>query len=212
MGTFLLLFLLAFPASGQNEGKWYNVEVLIFKRQTASLASENWQSNLRLAYPQRYQYLQSSSAADFSLLPKDALQLGGYNYTLRRSEDYRVLFHKAWKQQMQGKSSAPGIIISGGNTVGSNHKELEGYIKIHIARYLHVITDLWFALDDNPLLPAKPGSASPITENGFANRYSGNNSDAAVARFQESRRMRSKELHYIDHPLGGVLVLITPIE
>jgi len=29
---------------------------------------------------------------------------------------------------------------------------------------------------------------------------------------QEHRRMRSRELHYLDHPLFGVLVLITPYE
>jgi hypothetical protein len=35
-----------------------------------------------------------------------------------------------------------------------------------------------------------------------------------VKRFElhQSRRMRSKTLHYIDHPLYGVLLLITPYE
>jgi hypothetical protein len=28
----------------------------------------------------------------------------------------------------------------------------------------------------------------------------------------ESRRMRSKELHYLDHPVLGVLLLVTPYE
>ncbi len=30
-------------------------------------------------------------------------------------------------------------------------------------------------------------------------------------RLQDSRKMRSKEIHYIDHPMMGVLVLITPV-
>jgi hypothetical protein len=30
-------------------------------------------------------------------------------------------------------------------------------------------------------------------------------------RLQSKRRMRSKEIHYIDHPMMGVLVLITPV-
>lgn len=32
-----------------------------------------------------------------------------------------------------------------------------------------------------------------------------------IALFNEKRRMRSKELHYIDHPLMGLLIIITPV-
>ena len=31
-------------------------------------------------------------------------------------------------------------------------------------------------------------------------------------RIEAERRMRSKEIHYFDHPLIGVLILITPEE
>ena len=34
----------------------------------------------------------------------------------------------------------------------------------------------------------------------------------AYAELNESRRMRSNELHYIDHPLIGVLINIEPID
>ena len=33
-----------------------------------------------------------------------------------------------------------------------------------------------------------------------------------VIPMKQSRRMRSKELHYIDHPMLGILVRVTPIE
>ena len=40
----------------------------------------------------------------------------------------------------------------------------------------------------------------------------GSEVDATQFRMQQSRRLRSKEVHYIDHPLFGLIVLITPYE
>jgi hypothetical protein len=34
----------------------------------------------------------------------------------------------------------------------------------------------------------------------------------AYFELNESRRMRSKELHYLDHPAMGIIVKITPVE
>ena len=33
-----------------------------------------------------------------------------------------------------------------------------------------------------------------------------------ITTLREKRRMRSEELHYIDHPILGLLIFITPIE
>ena len=32
------------------------------------------------------------------------------------------------------------------------------------------------------------------------------------ARIQQSRRMRSNELHYVDHPMLGLVVKVIPVE
>ena len=36
--------------------------------------------------------------------------------------------------------------------------------------------------------------------------------DSGRFRFTSHRRMRSNEIHYMDHPMFGVLILITPLE
>jgi len=109
---------------------------------------------------------------------------------------------------MDRESKTPSIVISGGQSVGG-HRELEGTIKIHIARYLHLTTDLWLTQGSKetnltwPSVPTRPGSSST--------KASYNLTSYPVATLRERRRMRSKELHYIDHPLMGVLILFTPI-
>jgi hypothetical protein len=228
LSVLLLIGLYTQPVQAQNEGRWYNVEVLVFKRQgNEATTSENWRNTIELAYPESYRYLKAATSGSFSLLPQNTHQLGGYNYTLRRDENYKVLFHKAWQQQMQGKDKSPAIILDGGNEVG-DHKELEGYIKIHIARYLHLTTDLWLTTDSYeqfgdsewPKIPLPPGTTS--TKKSSTTSADGINQQfqpldfaintKPISTLRAQRRMRSKELHYIDHPLMGLLILITPIE
>ncbi len=59
---------------------------------------------------------------------------------------------------------------------------VSGVVQISRARYLHVKVDLLYFDADG--------------------RY----------RFTTRRRMRSNELHYLDHPMFGVLVVVTPLE
>jgi hypothetical protein len=61
---------------------------------------------------------------------------------------------------------------------------LDGILRVYRLRYLHVDVDLVYH---------RSGVDTPF-------------------RFQTSRRMRSGELHYLDHPLFGLLILVTPLE
>jgi hypothetical protein len=220
-------FVLAygFPTYGQNEGRRYTVEVIVFKRlDAAAFNREIWRPDINLSYPANYQYLTTQEGGDFAILPQDVHQLGGFNYTLRRDENYQVLFHKAWQQTMANKQNAPSIILQGGKNIG-NGKELQGYIKLHIARYLHLTTNLWFngqdrskqqgSTNQNLLIPELPGSTSDYNKDSvklMGRSFSQEFSSSPVITFRERRRMRSGELHYIDHPLLGLLILVTPIE
>lgn len=258
LGALMLLSLYSIPVHAQNEGRWYEVEVLVFKRQgAAALTSENWRSDIELAYPNRYRYLTSGEADSFSLKPQSSYQLNNYSQALEKKEDYKVLYHKAWTQQMQAAADSPAIIITGGDFRG-DHKELEGYIKIHIARYLHLTTNLWLTTNNKltsdgglmkdstqvgstiatttqwPKVPARPSEALTPASTPTDGQVKAIDTQAVptlgyesiadtkaivpvtpiapIATLQQRRRMRSKELHYIDHPLMGLLILITPID
>jgi hypothetical protein len=65
---------------------------------------------------------------------------------------------------------------------------MQGMVRISLGRYLHIDADLALRLDE------------------------GNPQQPKVIRTRERRRMRSGELHYLDHPGFGLLVVITPHE
>jgi hypothetical protein len=95
---------------------------------------------------------------------------------------------------------------------------LDGTVTLVRSRFLHVYTDLIYTIPSDTLPHAirqrplgnpvqatiEVGSGSfglapePLSMQSFPLRY--------------HRRMRSNELHYIDHPLLGILILATPVE
>ncbi|MDH3388557.1 MAG: peptidoglycan binding protein CsiV [Gammaproteobacteria bacterium] len=84
--------------------------------------------------------------------------------------------------------------------------ELEGKITITLSRYLHAYTDL--------VLRRPRVSADSLPNNSAQEGYLG--AYAADTRIlnnhvlREHRRMRSKNLHYLDNPEYALLILITP--
>lgn len=86
--------------------------------------------------------------------------------------------------------------------------EFEGKITIALSRYLHTYTDL--------ILRRPRLSVDPVLNNAPQNAYlAANSADTHILnnhRIKEHRRMRSKNLHYLDHPEFAMLILITPYE
>jgi len=214
----LSVLLCSLAANTYAASRWYKVEVLVFKRLGAAEATDEvWRNDVTLQYPQKRRWLHSGAEGKtaYKVLPKSTHRLGGHNYTLRKSEDYKVLFHQAWQQPVTSKKHAASIIISGGERLGE-HKELEGSITLSVSRYLHLQTNLWLsslaganqsgAEESWPLLP------NPASEDRFDQALTNNADIGRIVTLKQKRRMRSKELHYIDHPEMGLLILITPIK
>ncbi|MCB1838062.1 MAG: hypothetical protein KDH99_10640 [Alcanivoracaceae bacterium] len=148
---------------------------------------------------------------------------------MEKQGDYRVLFHQAWRQPVRERARAFPLYLTGGeqrpvaatetttpdaldfglpplDTGEANltanagmagdpatdpqaqpalQPELQGMIRLHRSRYLHVEPDLWFM--------SQSADGQPYW-----------------VRINQNRRMRSDELHYLDHPLFGLLVRLTP--
>lgn len=227
-----ILTLACFAATpGVADTSNYKVEILIFNYLPSdTLDDELWpaineappRANTRnLAYNKGGQQMNY-----FTRLPKSELELSQKQVSLRRSGDYRILFHEAWIQPIGEKKGKDTIHITGGDILDNGLYELEGYIAIDKARYLHFRSDLFHSRQLTPaeaqqLKPARTtadealnnetGDTQP-SSNG--NRYltRSNVPDFLTVEMKTGRRMRSKELHYLDHPLMGALVLITPTE
>ena len=77
-------------------------------------------------------------------------------------------------------------------------------VRLYRSRYLHLEADLVYHRPAPPGATQVAGAAS--TQDELAAPV------PTLFRMTTSRRMRSRELHYLDHPLFGLIVLVTPFE
>ena len=202
----------------------------------------------------------------FALLPRDAMEFRGKGAYMERQGGYKVLFHENWAQLIGPKSESPHIVIPSRTSL-AGWPELQGSIQLHLARYLHIETNLWLNTHNQKLprgwkMPAPPQApqtpyktpeeraeleetAAMLVEGesdmqGYRGFDSGDESladveaqDAATLSteavetelslnqvypfrhavlMQQKRRMRSIEVHYLDHPLFGIVVKLSPLD
>lgn len=161
----------------------YTVEIVLFKQKAPAFNEENWPTDL--------------SALDFSEarlpLPNDGMPLSA-NEELEKS-DY-ALTSEAARLTRQGyevlyhnawlEQFSPNTqsTLMLVDPFGS----FEGTVRIERLRYLHVYPEVNLYTADGAEVPG------------------------TIIRLDESRRMRSKEIHYIDHPVLGMLVLFRPVK
>ena len=178
----------------------------------------------------------------FHILPEDQFNLAKEAQRLKRSPNYRVLFHQAWRQPfVENDENVPAILVRGGD-IYNDHYELEGSIKVSLRRWLHVETNFWLTqfatnygqeIDPWPELPQRPNrlpELAPNPDEGIGSFDSGwwqfrpqnDQYENVLAKpyvienimlMKEARKVqRREELHYIDHPQMGVLVYFTQYE
>lgn len=199
--------------NSQTHERVYQVEVIVFSRYEAN-SQEHWPNDVKLGYPENVISLGTdvNSADGFSVLPANERLLNSQAATLARSGSYTLLYHQAWRQMIYGRKT--NIAISGGKSFG-HHQELEGNITLSVGQYLKIQTNLWltqFAPAGTTLTETWP--ELPLLPNAGVNE-SEKNQDYLIKRIvkvSQDRSMRSNEIHYIDHPVLGIIVKIIPYE
>jgi hypothetical protein len=200
------VLLMAEGADNDNTPVWYQFEVLVFERIAPGAGStEGWPSDpgrpasANATWFTKGQPLKGNKPIAFRALPAAERSLNGAWGQMRRSRDYRPLYHVAWRQPMKAPAKAKKIYFSllpanGAEASDINPPKLEGTLKLSIKRYLHLDADI--------VLHKPAGGRDPQASNefGFAPRF-------RHYRLQDSRRMRSGKLHYIDHPVIGLLAI-----
>lgn len=178
--------------------------------------------------------ISAAAIGAWKTLPADQLILTDMLGRMEKSGSYRLLYHEGWVQPVRERSQAFPIYLSGGDqvpltpapgamlddsdsyglppiepsdstpatsavtgadagsaaagaAVPTTQPELQGMIRLHLSRYLHVEPNIWFARTSDTGQPY-------------------------WVHIDQNRRMRSEELHYIDHPLFGMLIRITPYQ
>lgn len=166
----------------------YIIELIVFENLNKNTVEEQWLEEPEETSNNTPATVKANwrSASDY--------QLSNVKAALARSSSYRPLLHVAWLQTVSKKRRAIQLPERNSSASGDS---LSGTAVVTRGRYLHLDLDL--------TLHTAPDTAYIGEDYRFG-------SPATRIKLQQSRRMRSKELHYIDHPRFGVLALITPVE
>jgi hypothetical protein len=158
-------------------------------------------------------YPQSNAVIDIT--PIASIGLDKYAEKLRKSNRYNILVHKSWRQAGLSDNESVSIPIDSRSDktrnagalssmkLGSSSAQQDqstdiyGEIKLVLGRYLHLYTDLVYQQPRIQQLPVwQTADFSPYRN--YPIKF--------------HRKMRSKHLHYIDHPLVGILILALPVK
>lgn len=205
--------------------EWFEVEVLVFRHtQPGAGASETWLADPGRPAVDGARELDASRTVlePYLALPRANARLNDAWNRFVKSSRYEPIAWFGWLQPPvdRGKetavrlaspapapasepaaapaSNAPPFAFAPTSVAGDAvvpalpplRTPLDGIATVGLQRYLYVTLDLVFQPADAPAT-ADGGAAPPF-------------------RLTETRRLRSKELHYFDHPMFSALVLITP--
>lgn len=193
--------------------RWYQVELLVFA-QTQPNTLEQWEANvlpqydhnaIRLGNPAdvpagaRNNLVNAASHGAWKLHPRNNnYPVAAAGRRMSGSGHYRTLFYGRWLQPISSASHSLPLYVQGGKSLAARTQlsmpddqvtatqlpELQGTIKLTGSNLLHLSTNLWFATNRN--------------------------GKRIFSHIDESRRLKSGELHYLDNPLFGVLIRVTP--
>ena len=232
------LTLLSFAALLHAEVKQYNIEIVIFEDNSDRyLNSEQWPVIhhpeqtliIEAPIPEADIYTNEEEEVETKITPAEnnsvinvthntSNTLAKHVNKLKRSSRYNVLLHQSWQQTGLSDNDAINIhvdttienteenkdtsLFDSGNLISNlnNRKiksNIQGTLKLILGRYLHIHTDLLYQRPKKNYNPS-----SPILQGNMFDEFE----------IKAQRRMRSNELHYIDHPLLGTLIIVTPIK
>ena len=210
----------------------YRVEMIVFSQSGQDSDNpERWPTRPEPALFERYAELDTSAGTPqddiYRHLGGDAFQLSDIARRLDNSRGYRVISHDAWIQPGLDRSRSAAVNmpvgaappeatepengadddtdaapIAGPAALSALPPEgLSGWVRVSRERYLHLETDLRWV---------DPDGADERDMEGLDDSLADDHAPVVV--MTESRRMRSNDLHYIDHPLLGILVRITQVD
>lgn len=216
--------LVLLPALQAQSASWYQVEVLIFaNNDPAALDDEFWPTGLTV--PQKPNAVplagRTENQQPYSRLPGKDLLFNAEKRRIEQYEGFRVLFHGGWMQPVGSKRNAKSVYIRSGQVLDNGQYELEGYITIDKGRFLHFRPDLFHSRQLSNHERSVLRSFEQQTDTDEQNEPTPlmemqtpeiDIPDFLTVQMNQGRRMRSKEVHYIDHPLMGILVLMLPLK
>jgi len=171
--------------------------------------------------------------ASYKVLGKKHYQLTSEVEKISKSKTHRVIFHTVWRQPGLDKKLALPIHfkreilaapVAGENNPTQNTEAtssfettdnkplpssiLEGLLRVTLARYLHLEAELTY----QNKIPEITDTDNPFAILDNENERNEMQKQGVIHLKQKRHRIRSNELHYVDHPVLGILIRITPYE
>ncbi|MCZ6619954.1 MAG: CsiV family protein [Gammaproteobacteria bacterium] len=147
-------------------------------------------------------------------LPENEMLMGRETRRIESRDNLHVLLHGRWMQPVPERNRPEPLLVQNGARVGDT-RQLEGTLAVTLGRYLHFQATLWYR---EPALGQQPLDI-PLGEAFFGISSSSRINPAITLprpaqgymQLSESRRLRSREIHYLDHPKLGIVVRIDPV-
>lgn len=178
----------------------YHVELIVYSHLNQSgFNNETW-STADNSAAANYGLSLSSLKTNLNLHSVTANQftLSDFAKKLSNSPNYKILLHTAWYESLAQLDKSTTIQLNGGDRYTNGLSEMNGHVTVRMNHYFDVNFNLTFAIPNAVL--------EKLTQD---KKYL--NQPFVFIPLKESRRTKSKELNYVDHPLYGVLFKITPV-
>lgn len=217
------LCLLSISAHSHAEQTGYEVELIIYEDTTKRyIDSEDWSYNDSLHQTTQTLENEASSITDpeYRNLPWKDAALTNALQKIQDNPGINVLLKKRWRQTGLDRDQAyplnievhkqhdasPGVSQAIAEQTADIQMDkqpdllLSGQVRLVMSRYLHFEVNLEY-------MQATDGSVNELqaVNDTLEQAY-----PAQTYPVVSERRMRSREIHYIDHPLVGILVYATP--
>ena len=238
IAALLYFALLVFTVPAHSDD-WYRVEMILFAYTEPDASGEWWYENPGL--PSRHQSIRliMETAAPVSTdtpgapeerdlkpylaLPKQDYRLAGVRRVMASSREYRPLLHVAWQQPGLDARNVRAVRLDNTRFERKAAEQVEvepepgqvrdepeytppikifdGTVKLRKSRFLHLDVD--FAYFPETLQQPDLDIPEQAARHGRL--------PADYVRLTESRRIKSDDLNYFDHPLFGLIVEVSKI-
>ncbi|MGE4070831.1 MAG: CsiV family protein [Lysobacterales bacterium] len=187
--------MLAFATTASAQSGRIQIEVLVFAYNNPDSGSALSPAD---ADPDYSGMLLGEGGAVYSVLPREALKLGGAYDALARNARTRALLHVGWQQdagstrpvRLRGRAEVSSSDPERG-ALATTNPELDGDLRLRFGRGVEVHVDALLRVESR-----KAGRANG--EQRF--------------RLNSKRIVNYGELHYIDHPAFGIIVRVDRVD
>lgn len=173
----------------------YTVELIVFENHALKgWTEEQWPDEIELPNTNKSTSVFTRGKSPL-WISKAERELGNVAARMKRSKGYRILFHQAWSQNTYADLKMPQLLIEAAH----DNTQMAGTVKLYKSRYAHVDFDLRFERRIPDRIKTLFFEQQKITPFDIE-------PESWQFELRESRKIRPNQLHYIDHPLFGILV------